>query len=137
MAEHSADVVRILREVSTSVFITNRGTVVGPMPPHALLRLALKSDNEATQQIAADALAEQGSNSSNYSYYFDFAEGYLIRARLALARRNREEASRYWHEACRMLVAYGWHKDLTIFELLAPLQTLIKTDRVRSREPLV
>ena len=106
-SEHSADVVRILREVSTSVITTNRGTVVGPLPPHALLRLALKSGNETTKQIAVDALAEQGSDTSSYRYYSDFAEGYLIRARLELARRNREEASRYWHEACRMLVAYG------------------------------
>ena len=38
-----------------------------------------------------------------------------------------------WREACAFLTAYGFHKDITIYELLDPLPSLIKADPARGR----
>jgi hypothetical protein len=50
-----------------------------------------------------------------------------------LAQGNQAEARRLWAESCRLLVAYGWHKDITIYELLDPLPCLIRADPARGR----
>ncbi len=134
--EHATELFEVLWEVSTSVVATVGGTVFGPLVPHDLLRVALNSDNETLRHLASDALGQQDADTSVYRFYSDMAERHLIGARLALAADNHDDANRYWNEACRMLVSYRHHKDLTIFELTKPLKALILADRDRSRELL-
>lgn len=134
--EHATELFELLWQVSTSVVATVGGTVAGPLVLHDLLRVALSSDNETLRRLAADAMGQQDTNTSVYRFYSDMAEGHLIGARLALAADNHEAADRHWNEACRMLVSYRHHKDLTIFELTQPLKALIAADRDRSREIL-
>ena len=62
------------------------------------------------------------------------AEYQLIAARLALNADDPTKAREHWTNACRLLVAYGWRKDVTIYELLDPLPDLIAVDPARGRE---
>ena len=71
---------------------------------------------------------EQGSD-----YYSEHAELRLMAARLALKINDRTEARRHWTDACRLLTAYGFRNDTTIFELLNPLHALLDVDPSRGR----
>ena len=84
--------------------------------------------------MAAEILAEQIEHRSAGRYYSDLADFQLFGARLALASGDREQALQYWHRACQMMAAYGWRKDITIYELLDPLPNLIAADRSRGQE---
>jgi hypothetical protein len=57
-------------------------------------------------------------------------------ARFALAGGDTSQAHAYWNEACRLMTAYGWHKDITIYEVLDPLPNLIAADPARARARL-
>ena len=88
----------------------------------------------STRQAAAQALVgDEIENGGGGRYYSDLAGYRLLAARLALNTGDTAEARRHWKEACRLLTAYGWHKDITIYELLDPLPTLISLDPARGR----
>ncbi|MFL6263058.1 MAG: ATP-binding protein [Thermoanaerobaculia bacterium] len=123
----------LLRGVSRSITTTIQGELGGPLPPSLLLRIALDGATPTRREVATDFVAEEIENGSARRYYSDLAEYRLLGSRLALASGERVEATRLWHEACEMLTAYGWHKDITIYELLDPLPALIAADPARSR----
>jgi hypothetical protein len=79
---------------------------------------------------------DEMTNHSANRFYADLAEYQLHAARLALAARDRPRAEELWQQACKLLIAYGWHKDITIFELLDPFPALINADRMRARARL-
>lgn len=123
----------ILKEVSTSVTTTLFGELGGPVPPDFLLQVAVEGVTP-TRRGLVEALVEDAIvRGSARRFYSDLAEYRLLAARLALAADDRERAQGLWQEACCFLTAYGWHKDITIYELLDPLPMLIKSDPSRGR----
>ncbi len=123
----------LLDDVSGSITTTLSGELGGPIPRDRLLRLAVETAT-STRHAAAEALVRNEiENGARGRYYADLAEYRLLGARLALTADDRTEANRLWIDACRMLTAYGWHKDITIYELLDPLPTLIRADPARGR----
>jgi hypothetical protein len=129
-----AEGIRVLDEVSGSITTTIWGELGGPLPPDTLMRLTVETATSATRRTVAEALIqdelEQG---AGRKYYSDLAEYRLLGARLALTTNDRAAAHRLWIDACRMLTAYGWHKDITIYELFDPLPDLIAADPARGR----
>lgn len=127
--ERWPDIIRLLDEVSSSITTTFRGAIGGPLPPGFVIRIAVDGSNRERQAVALELLTEQFESLSAGRYYADLGEFYLLWARLSIASENHDDALKHWHTACTMLTAYGWHKDITIFELLEPLPTLIEADR--------
>ncbi|HXA29278.1 MAG TPA: ATP-binding protein [Candidatus Angelobacter sp.] len=124
--------VQLLDLVSRSLTTTMRGMVGGPLPPDRFLVLAAEvapSDAVEAVQGLVQAEIENGAG----RYYEDLAQYSLIGARLALRIGDRAKASALWAEACQLLLAYGWRKDITIYEALDPLGKLIDADRVNAR----
>ena len=66
-------------------------------------------------------------------YYSVLAEYRLMAARFAIAGGDMNRAESSWHEASRLMTAYGYHKDTTIYEVLDPLPTLIAADPTSAR----
>lgn len=127
------EALRVLADVSSSITTTLSGELGGPIPPDRLLRLAVEKAT-STRRAASEALLKDEIESGGGGrYYADLAEYRLLGARLALTGGDRSEAWRLWIDACRMLTAYGWHKDITIYELLDPLPALITADPARGR----
>ncbi len=129
-----AQCIRLLDRVSASITTTLYGEVGGPIPPDLVIAIAVDGAGQGREAVAADLLAEQTEHGSAGRFYADLAEFELLGARLALASDDQEEALAHWHQACRMLASYGSHKDMTIFELLNPLPSLIAADRCKGRE---
>jgi hypothetical protein len=104
----------------------------GPLDPEALLALirdhtapARKFDTEA---FLADYV---GDHLDRGRFYPDIASYHLARARVHLKHGDTAAAQASWEHAARYFPAYGWRKDITIFELLDPLEA------ITARDPLV
>ena len=123
----------ILGSVSDAMATTVSGELGGPLPKDSLLQIAVETARPAGWAAARDLLSYELDHGGGGRYYADLAEYRLIAARLALKAGERTEAWRYWSEACELLTAYGWHKDMTVFELLDPLPLLVEGDRARGR----
>lgn len=122
-----------LTRVSNSITVTLRGEPSGPLPPDLLLKIALEGATPA-RRASVEALAQsEFDNGAGRRFYSDLAGYRLIHARLALATGESDKARSLWLDACRFLAAYGWHKDITIYEILDPLPSLIAADPVRGR----
>lgn len=123
----------LLDEVSNAIATTIFGEQGGPLSRADFLQLAVETSTSARYLAAHELVEREIENGADGRSYADLAEYRLLAARLALLVGNREEAGRLWVDACAMLTAYGWHKDITIYELLNPLPTLIAADPARGR----
>ena len=134
--ERWTDAIRLVSRVSNALTVTHRGSIDGPVSPAFVLGLAVDGvtvDTTLRRALAAELLEAEISQHSATRHYPDLAEDRLLEVRLAVAAGNTDEANRLWHEACRLITGYGWRKDITIYELLDPLEMLIDADRVRGR----
>ena len=126
--------IEVLDGVSASISTTMFGELDGLMSRDLILQLVVEtstlSRRAAAKRFVDDNIAHGGSG----VYYSYLAEYRLIAARLALTFNDKNEGWQYWTDACRLLTAYGWHRDTTIFELLDPLPELIAIDPARGRE---
>lgn len=124
---------KILDTVSGSITTTLSGELGGPVAPDFLLRLAVKTVTPMRHNAAEALIADEIAKGSARRYYSDLAEYRLIAARLALTAEDTERATALWKETCEFLTAYGYHKDITIYEVLDPLPALIRADPQRGR----
>jgi hypothetical protein len=129
-----SEAVRIIRAVSDGTAVTMRGEMMGPVPFDVLLDLIIGATTPTRQDVTATLVEEVRRGRSRGRFYPDIAGFYLAGARLALATGDKHRAQHEWAQACVFLVAYGWHKDITIFDLLDPLPLLIEQDIGRARE---
>ena len=125
--------IELLNCVSDATSTTIRGEMGGPLPRDVLLHLTVDTATSARQAAAQALVGKEIESGGGGRYYSDLAEYRLLAARLALNAGDITEARYHWEDACRLLTAYGWHKDVTIYELLDPLPTLISLDRARGR----
>ncbi|MGA3346607.1 MAG: AAA family ATPase, partial [Terracidiphilus sp.] len=124
---------KILDTVSGSITTTISGELGGPVAPDFLLRLAVETATPTRHRAAEALIADEIAKGSARRYYSDLAEYRLVAARLALAAKDTERATVLWRETCEFLTAYGYHKDITIYEVLDPLPALIRADPQRGR----
>jgi hypothetical protein len=122
-----------LTEVSGAITTTMRGELGGPLPPDELLEIAVSTATPARYAAAEAIVRAEMETGAAGRYYSDLARYRMIGARLAVATGDHERAQSLWADACRFLTAYGWHKDITIYELLDPLPSLIAADPARGR----
>lgn len=131
-----ASAVHLLSHVSEEISTTLFGEMGGPLGRDTLIDLVMAGSNsnrhEATSSIVMSAL-EDG---VGRTYYSDVARFHLSAARLALRIGEHEKASAHWRSASALLVAYGFHKDATIYELIDSLPPLIEKDRTRAQRCL-
>ena len=128
-----AEALGILRRVSDTVSTTISGELGGPFPPDRLLDLVVETATLERRTIARSLISEIMEHGGDGRYYSDLAGYRLVAARLELNAGDPSTSERYWIEACRLLIAYGWRRDTTIYELLNPLPALIATDPARGR----
>ena len=124
----------LLNRVSKAISTTMFGEIGGPVPRDGLLHLAVETATATRRTAAQDLINDEIVNGGGGRFYSDLAEYQLVAARLALKADDSTDAQRHWMEACRLFVAYGWHKDVTLYELLDPLPSLIPVDPARGRE---
>ena len=128
------DGIEILFSVSDSISTTIHGEINGPVPRDRLLHIVVDTTTPSRFVVAQNILDQFIHEAGGKGFYSDLAEYRIIGARLALKSDDPCLARQYWQEACRLLVAYGWRRDITIFELLNPLPALIKIDPAAGRK---
>lgn len=122
-----------LTHVSQKISTTLRGELGGPLPTDVLLSVAVEHATPTRRASADEAIRGEFEQHAGGRYYSDLAAYILTHARLALAANDDAGAEARWLEACRFLVAYGWHKDITVYEVLDPLPALVAADPARGR----
>ena len=127
------EAIGILNRVSAAISTSLFGEMGGPMSRDSLLHLAVETATPTRRTAAQNLVNDEIENGGEGRYYSDLAEYRLVAARLALTANDKTEAWQHWTNACQLLIAYGWHKDVTIYELLDPLSELIAADPVRGR----
>ena len=128
------DGIEVLFSVSDSISATVSGEIGGPVPRDRLLHIVVDTTTSSRLSVAQNILDRFIQEAGGKGYYSDLAEYRIIGARLALKSNDLCLARQYWQEACRLLVAYGWRRDITIFELLNPLPTLIRLNPAAGRK---
>ena len=128
-----AEALEVLKRVSNAVSTTIRGELNGPFASDRLLDLVVETATPTRRIVAQILVSEVMEDGGDGRYYSDLAGYRLVAARLELNAGDPTASRRYWTEACRLLIAYGWRRDTTIYELLDPLPSLIKIDPARGR----
>lgn len=127
--------VDLVRGVGTDISTTLSGELGGPLPSDWVIDMTMrtaptsKSAYVRTQVHARIAQTEA-------TFYSDIAETRLVAARIELNAGEPAAARDMWTQACRLLSAYGWRKDATVYELLDPFPALIDADPRRARARL-
>ncbi|MFE2612069.1 hypothetical protein ACFXA2_00425 [Micromonospora chalcea] len=124
----------ILEQVTEGIGVSLRGQDAGPITPDFLLTLAIDGTTTSARRPATQALIDKAlTEGGGRRYYSTLAEYRLIAARFAIAGGDTSQADAYWKDACRLMTAYGFHKDITIYEVLDPLPNLIAADVARAQ----
>jgi hypothetical protein len=128
----------VLRQVSNATTTSLMGSPGGPLDPEALLAL-IRDHTAPARQADTDAfLADYvGDHVDRGRFYSDIGSYHLARARVHLKHGDIAAAQASWTDAARYLPAYGWRKDITIFELLDPLEAITARDTLVGRACLV
>lgn len=128
-------VVEVIRGVGAATSTTLQGELGGPLSSDWVLKLMIETAPASRSSSVREAARTQAAH-SNATFYSDIADETLFAARTELDAGDRDAAMDLWKEACRLLVAYGWRKDPTVYELLDPFPQLTEADPRRARERL-
>jgi hypothetical protein len=132
---HWSDAVDALAQISTATSRWLARSRSGPLPLDAFFELCLATaDTDAKRRKAGEVAAELLAPGQRTGELYDtHAHDQLLLVRLHAAAGERDLAEAAWNEACVYLAGYGWRKDITVYELLDPLQALGAADPVRVR----
>jgi hypothetical protein len=110
----------------------------GPLTLDAFFELCLATaDTELKRAKASDIAAELLTPGQlGGEYYETHAEDQFLLVRVHLAAGRRALAERAWEHGCLYLSGYGWRKDITVYEVLDPIDTLGAADPTRARPAL-
>ena len=104
-------------------------TPIGAFPLAGMLDLLEDAPDPEVVALAAKAVKQSG-----HEEYGSHADDALRMARLWNAVGESGMAEQEWSRACRLLAAYGYHKDITIFSLLEGIEAIAKVDPLLARE---
>lgn len=145
--------IKLLLDVGRSITRSIDGEMGVPFPPDRVLSLGFETLPDEHAAFLSEQIRREIEQSST-RFYSDIAEFHLLDALVQLRRADiaaersgaREadvevqnaihEAKRAWSAACSSLLGYGWHKDITVFEVLDPLESLTALDPVRGLKRL-
>lgn len=136
--------IELLLDAGRQVTRSIKGEMGVPLPPDRTLHLALETMGEEHADFLLGKIASELERSHG-RFYSDISEFRLVevlchlrRAEIAdehgdqvTSRAARDRADAAWRWACSAMLAYGWHKDRTVYELLDPLESLVTLDKAR------
>jgi len=128
-----SDGLNYLSEIASSTTTYLRGSPGGPLTMDALVALGEMFLNPENVSSAIMKLIEEQTRMVETGLYEIQArlEMKLTAAYIVAGRHS--EAQVRWQRACQCLCAYGFRKDITVFELVNSLPSLIDCDSNRAR----
>lgn len=118
----------VLRTISEQTTTSMRGAPSGPLTTESLLALVVAHTTATRAAVTQAFLDNLLSAPAGHRYFSELAAYRLTAARLALRIGDEAAARRLWKDACRLLLAYGFRKDTTLWELLDPIPELGRVD---------
>ena len=123
--------IEYLCQISTSTTTTLQGSPNGPLPVDDLVTLCERLLNRGEIRPFIVTTIQRQLKRVESSLY-EVQAGIEMRLAAIHAEDQDEDAQSHWQRACQCLCAYGFHKDITIFELINSLPALITVDRARA-----
>ncbi|TKH85950.1 NACHT domain-containing protein [Bacillus cereus] len=110
----------ILENISKKTTTYLMGSPGGPLPSSRLIGLLnLYTNQENAKKAIGESIKRLTNRASNNGEYFEIqAEHEMYYSMIMKKLGNEEEAFSSWEKVCRYLASYGFHKDVTIYELL-------------------
>ena len=126
---------RLLISISSGTTTYLQNGQGGPLVPEALAELVMPYMVLPDLQEAILALLdEQVRQAERHGEYYEVHAAHeLLLARALIAAGHREAALSHWQLAAQYMSAYGFHKDIAIFDLLESVPALISVDSGRTR----
>lgn len=132
---HWPSAIHALRILTDGLSVTFKGEFGGPIPPDLLVELVIDHSSPARLQDS-EPLVEDVLRRTSGNYYSDMARLELMAARLALRGGGEVRAASHWRKATAFALAHGSHKDITLYELLDSIPSLVEYDRTEARRRL-
>lgn len=132
------DAIEALAKIGTETSSWLQRSRGGPLPIDSFLKLCLATaDTDAKREKASDIAADLLTPGQlGGEYYETHAEDQFLLVRVHLAAGRQAPAERAWEDGCLYLSGYGWRKDITVYEVLDPIDTLGAADPIRIRSAL-
>lgn len=123
-----------LNEICQYTTTTLQGSQNGPLVIEKFLEILIspRYSIEKKEKAFEFSWALINSPQNNSKFYEDHATEQLLLARLAVEAGDQELTKRAWQTACHYLFSYGYHKDITVYELLDPIEVFISADKKES-----
>ncbi|MGE7128945.1 AAA family ATPase [Lysinibacillus xylanilyticus] len=124
------EVLQTLEEISMKTTTYLMGSAGGPLPSLSLIKLldSLTHIDNAKAAIV-EAMERLTHKASKSGEYFEIqAEHEMYYSVIMNNAGNKEVAHSSWNRVCRYLCSYGFHKDITIYELLYSVKYFIGID---------
>ena len=111
----------------------------GPVTPETAIKLLLPYATRTDVGVMIRSFAEKEVREGEEigSYFENHAQRAMTLARISVAVGDIEEAQSEWKRASVFLGAYGWRKDVTIFDLIESAPTLVQYSEEEALKALV
>lgn len=133
------EVLIILEKVSQKTTTYLMGSAGGPLTSSRLIQLLDSFAHiDAARKAICKSMERINHKASDSGQYFEIQAEHEMYFSIILNKMgNKEFAYSSWSKACRYLCSYGFHKDITIYELLYSVEYFIDFDDVWIKEELL
>jgi len=123
-----SELTSILESISKKTTTYLMGTPMGPLTSSKLIDLLnLFTNKENAKQAIGESIKRLTNKASNNGEYFEIqAEHEMYYSMIMKKLGNNEEALLSWKRVCGYLTSYGFHKDVTIYELLDGVEYFLR-----------
>ncbi|ASN39187.1 hypothetical protein CGQ24_09270 [Arthrobacter sp. 7749] len=125
--EHWIPALKSLEATCQNTSKSFKGMTNGPVTVELVLEVACSRSRVAFDEVGP-LLERLGESALARSTYSEIASYYLFLARFHLRAGDQAEALEMWRQAAALMTSYGGRRDITIFELLGPLEALAEVD---------
>ena len=117
---------KLLTKISYGTTTYLQGGQSGPLIPEALANIIMPYPWHLR---VIEILEEQVKHAERHGEYYSVHSNHeMFLCRILQAAGKRDEAFEHWRKATQFMCAYGWRKDITLFDLLECATTLAKYD---------
>ncbi|MGF9977315.1 AAA family ATPase [Viridibacillus arvi] len=122
------NLVSILENISRKTTTYLMGSPSGPLVSIDLMKILSRfADEDNSKEAISKSMERLNIRASNKGEFFEIqAEHEMYYSMIMKKVNNEEEAISSWERVARFLTAYGFHKDVTIYELLDGAEYLIE-----------
>lgn len=134
--QHFADVLALVDRVSRETHSHFQGSAMGPLVAEEFLRIVAPYVGvDACRDAALAAMQKRAADAMQYGEFYEtHAEHHLLLSAVFASSGCADEADTQWRQAATYLAAYGFRRDVTLFEPLEALKTLAPLDPATARD---